>query len=143
MRKGFTVLELLIVCAIIGILIAVGFVSFRGAIDRSRLSEASAQVVADLQRVRSAAQRYNQNASFTTAGKTVTSYTVSLGGQNLTYTLPAGTQLASSDKLNLTYSAPFGEVGMTNTDLTLSLQKQPTQTRVIKVLGVTGKVYLK
>ena len=142
-KQGFSLLELLIVCTIIAILIAVGFVSFRSATQRARLTEASTQVVADLQRVRSAAQRYNQNASFSTTAATVTSYSILLNNQTYTYKLPAGTQLASTNKLNIGYNAPFGEVnGAPNVELTVSLQNQPTETRKVKVLGVTGKVYI-
>ena len=141
-RRGFSLLELLIVCTIIAILVAVGFVSLRRATQQARLTEASTQIVADLQRIRSAAQRYNQNASFSTTAKTTTSYTISLNGKNRTYTLPAGTQIVSSDNLSVSYSAPFGEVGATEIEMTVSLQSQPTETRKVKVLGVTGKVYL-
>ena len=142
-KRGFSLLELLIVCTIIAILIAVGFVSFRSATQRARLTEASTQIVSDLQRVRSAAQRYNQNTSFSTTATTVTSYSILLNNQTYTYKLPAGTQLASSTKLNIGYNAPFGEVnGAPNVELTVSLQNQPTETRKVKVLGVTGKVYI-
>ncbi|ADI14433.1 pilus assembly FimT family protein [Truepera radiovictrix] len=141
MSKGFTLLELLIVCACIGLLLGVGGVLFTGAINRSRLAEASAQLVGDLQRARSAAQRYNQNAELEVRATTASAYTLTINGRSTERRLPAGTQLRTPSPTAIRYHAPFGETSGTNVTLTVELQRGRAQPRYVRVIGVTGKVY--
>ena len=47
MRKGFTLLELIIVVIIIGVLATLGFVQYTNVVERSRLAEAK-QILGDL-----------------------------------------------------------------------------------------------
>jgi Tfp pilus assembly protein FimT len=138
-KEGFTLLELLIVCAFVGLLLSVGGVLWIGAIDRSRLAEASAQLAGDLQRARSAAQRYNQNAELEI--RTANSYTLVIGGQRSERRLPAGTQLRTTSTAPIRYHAPFGETSGTNVTLTVELQRGRTRPRYVRVIGVTGRVY--
>ena len=145
--KGFTLLELLLVCAIIGILSGVGVMSLRNAISNARLSEGSAQLAADLQRARSSAQRYNRNAVLSISGSPATNYTLTLnggtakGGTTQTKALPPGVELKTAER-TITYTAPFGELDVGDLKLTLEMPGRTDKTRVVKVLGVTGKVYL-
>ena len=141
-KRGFSLLELLIVCAIIGILGAVAARTFTDATRRARVNEASAQLAADLQRARSSSQRFNQNSSLTIATTSATSYTLTIGAQITTRTLPPNTQVTvKSAPLILTYKAPFGEMGASNPILTV--RTEGAKTRDVRVLGVTGKVYLR
>ena len=142
-EEGFSLLELLLVCAIIGILGAVVTTTFTGATRRSQVSEASAQLASDLQRARSSAQRFNQNAVIRIATTTATTYTLTLGTQAaITRTLPTNTQVSvTAAPLVITYSAPFGEMSpMTGATLT-ARSRNGSEARAVRVLGVTGKVY--
>ena len=141
--KGFSLLELLLVCAIIGILGAVATKTFTDATRRARVNEASAQLAADLQRARSSAQRYNQNSSLKIESTSATSYTLTIGAQDpITRTLPPNTQVTvKTAPLTLTYKAPFGEMDISNPILTV--RTDGAKSRDVRVLGVTGKVYLR
>lgn len=144
---GFSLIELLIVCAIIGILGAVATTNFRNASERARVGEASAQLAADLQRARSSAQRLNQNAVLRIASTNAATYTLTLGTQQpITRTLPANTQVSvPAAPLEIRYNAPFGEmtVGNLATNALLTTRSRSGhEGREIRVLGVTGKVYL-
>ena len=139
MQKGFTLLELLIVCAIIAILSAVGVITFRNAIERARVNEAAVQVSADLQRARSASQRFNRSSTFQITAANLKAYKLTVNDQETTKTLPAGAQFDAAKTVN--YSAPFGEVGGAAIT-TLKVQSASGAERSVKILGVTGKVYL-
>ena len=139
MQKGFTLLELLIVCAVIAILTAVGIVTFRNAIERARVNEAATQVSADLQRARSSSQRFNRDSTFQITAANLKAYKLTVNGQETTKTLPAGAQFDTANTIS--YSAPFGEVGGAAIT-TLKVKSASGAERSVKVLGVTGKVYL-
>ena len=147
MQKGFTLLELLLVCAIIGIMGAVGFNLFSRASNIAQVNEASAQLSADFQRARSSAQRSNNDAKLAFSITTgATSYTLTVDGQALTRTLPAGVQVAVSptSAKTITYKAPFGEVIPTSTTAvtyTLTSQRDSALVRYLRIVGLTGKVY--
>lgn len=142
-QRGFSLLELLLVIAIIGVVSAFGLSSFRAESERARINQAAAQVVADLQRARSASQRYNQDASFSINATTTDKYELVIGGVTSKRTLPTGAQLSAANAFTLKYSAPFGEVrDAIPSTITVKLAGRDTKPRYIKVLGVTGKVIL-
>ena len=141
--KGFSIIELLIVCAIIGILGAGAATTFTSATRRARVGEASAQLAADLQRARSSAQKLNLDSSLKIESTSATSYTLTIGAQDpITRTLPPNTQVTvKTAPLTLTYKAPFGE--MSASESVLTVYTEGVKTRDVRVLGVTGKVYLR
>lgn len=62
---GFTLIESLIVVAIVGILLAIGIPSFIAAQNNARLNQATEMVVASLQQAQRAAIRQNQSCVLT------------------------------------------------------------------------------
>ena len=140
-------IELLLVCAIIGTIGAVATANFRNATQQANLREASAQLTADFQRARSSAQRANQTATlaFAATNTALTSYTLTISGRDLSRQLPVGVQVTvpTDAAKTVTYNAPFGETTLVSTAIyTLTSQKDPTLKRYLKIVGLTGKAYL-
>ncbi|MHA0043557.1 pilus assembly FimT family protein [Deinococcus sp. PEB2-63] len=140
---GFTLLEILVVIAIIGILasISVGY-SIR-SIRTSQLREAATQLSSDLIQARTTAQSRSSNVAFSVPRSTPAStYTVA----GVTKTLPNGVQLVctancgtSGTTISNTYLAPFGELTSNGQVMSLTIQSGITPYEV-RLVGVTGKV---
>ena len=64
-KHGFTLLELLVTLAVASILLSVGVPSFRGVIMDNRMVRDSNQFVASVNLARSAAVRFQRNATIT------------------------------------------------------------------------------
>jgi prepilin-type N-terminal cleavage/methylation domain-containing protein len=60
-KNGFTLLEMLIVIAIIGIIAAIGFVNYNKTIKVQRLREAQGQFAQAIERARTLSRRYSQD----------------------------------------------------------------------------------
>lgn len=60
-RSGLTLVEILVVMAILGVLLAIASVNLNGARQRALVREAAASVATALLQARSEAQRYNSN----------------------------------------------------------------------------------
>ncbi len=140
-QKGFTIIELLLVCAIIGILSAVAAPNYMAARNRARVNEATAQLAADLQRARSSAQRSNTTASLTWVDKS--NYRTLINGVTVTRTLPENVEIVAPANTTVSYSAPFGEVGgAAPVTFSVSLYgRSNVKPREVRVIGTTGKVY--
>ena len=140
--EGFTLIELLIVLVVVGILASLGFSNFLNAQRGAQLREASAQFTADLQRARSAAQRYNQDAGLVLdKDKGASSYTLTIDGNATVRQLPHGAEVSmvGNNGNGVTYNAPYGEVNVGDTSFTLSSERTQ-EVRTVRVIGVTGKV---
>ncbi|WP_457636966.1 prepilin-type N-terminal cleavage/methylation domain-containing protein [Oceanithermus sp.] len=141
-RKGFSLLELLIVLVIIGLIAGVGYASLRGMMERSRLDVATAQVANGLLRARSYAQTKNVAAGWKKLSDT--SYQLDLGGEVKQYRLPGGIRFSGlPNGTEVVYSAPYGEVSVNGSAvgaLKITLTNNKSLSAEIHVVGVTGKV---
>ncbi len=59
MKQGFSLLELLVVLAVLGIVVAIGTTTFLGFRQTTEIQEAQSQFAQDLERVRQFARRYS------------------------------------------------------------------------------------
>lgn len=79
MRRGFSLLELLVVVAVLGILLAITALGSRGYIEQLRFNEASATFKTTLERVRDEARNQSQPVVIQLSGSTLRWGTPSTG----------------------------------------------------------------
>lgn len=143
-RAGFTLLEVLVVLAIIGIIAAAFYVNLNRALHDAQLREAASQVVGDLRRARSTAQKGSTDIPILLPGSAGGS-TYSVNGQN--FTLPYDVKLVcktncSGGSTALTYTAPYSEIKVDGYVFTLRSPATGVQPLELRIVGVTGKVML-
>lgn len=73
-KKGFTLVEALVVVAIMGILSGMGAVSLHGAVVNNRIKDAGINVTAFMQRAANEATRLNEKLCVVAAGKTIKTF---------------------------------------------------------------------
>ena len=135
-HKGFTMIEMLIVLAIIGILSAVASVSLVRLQRTTALRSAANEIGATLNTIRSQSRNRSINRSFNAAnGGTSYTATISNGAGSTSFNLPAGVTLVGN--LALTFQAPYGVVNNPNSSIQVT---SGAGTRTIRILGLNGKV---
>lgn len=156
--SGFTLLEILIVLAVLGILMGIFGLSYLRSIRAAEVREGANQMAADLRSARASAQRRSQNASLTWADGTaaLTTYSVLIPSAPAAQarTLPRGVTFrcvtgggcpaASAGVRTLTYNAPYGEMTTTINGIRFLVESQTPNIPAIevRVVGVTGRVML-
>lgn len=73
-KKGFTLVEALVVVAIMGILSGMGVASLRGAVANNRIKDAGINVTAFMQRAANEATRLNEKLCVVASGQTIKTY---------------------------------------------------------------------
>lgn len=138
-NKGFTVIELLIVIAILGVLLALATNAWRSWVQRQELQSAARTVLAALNEARSDARRTSQDQQVTWDETSVTSI-AGLDAEMQVF-LPANTRI-TTDVGTILYTAPFGRAQFPGDELRIEVVSDRftnNNTRQIIIYGVTGK----
>lgn len=160
-RQGLSLLELLIVLAVLGILLGVGFVSLRSYQQSLIIREAAAQVATELLNIRQQARRQSLDFCFQAISIPGNAYRVgrragtgastSCGDLSLpARTLPAGVRFIDAvggltvdgrTTVTVTFHAPYGTPSAPNRGVHL---EGPGGRRLdVNMVGVTGKVVVR
>lgn len=151
-QHAFTLIELLIVLAILGILMGLFSVSYLRSIRAAEVREGANQIAADLRAARASAQRQSAPGAFRWAATgNLTGYTVEIPSGTTTpkvATLPRGVtfrcESGCPSARTLTYNAPYGEMTTAISGIRFIVESQTANVPAIevRVVGVTGRVML-
>jgi prepilin-type N-terminal cleavage/methylation domain-containing protein len=149
-RAGFTLIEILIVIAIIGVLLAVGIPNIIRENRVTAVRQVATQLQADLEELRSKSIRFNRNATFTFGTNSYTRQVPSSeagGFTSAVRTIPAGlsvtyvtTSTPSAD--TFVYEAPIAQVSPAVRGFQVTFNSDPSVQLFVKVIGVTGKAVI-
>lgn len=133
-RKALTLVELLVVLALLGLLLGLGGLWWQGFREEMRLREAASQFALDLQRARAEARRQSQDwrVEVGSGGQ------YRLGPATATLssrTLPHGATFGSGGVV--VFQAPYGLLDVPNRSFSIALGNRQIQ---VNVVGLTGKV---
>ena len=151
-RAGVTLVELLIVLSIVGILVVLGFVSFREQMIRSRLQEGAHAVARSIDRARGDAHLENR---VTNVGLSAGATSIVVDGHNVA--LPDGVEIATVPARPwLVFAPPFGaafasaDPSYEVTDERFAVQTvqvawaaAPRRTQALAIVGTLGKPVLR
>lgn len=135
-KRGFSLIEVLIVIAILGVLLSMGFLGMQRYLNTIRLSEARMLLAQELSQARTDARKKSADQ---TISWTVGSGSFSIGGQ--TVTLPNNVtliQVNGTNSTSVTFTGPFGRLQGDNVEFII--QSPQGKQASVRLLGVTGKV---
>lgn len=158
-KKGFTVIEVIIAVAIIGVLASVGIINYNVWRNKSLVSEAAYQIAQDIEKIRSDAKRLNETRQLTfTAPDTgsnnvITSYSKkdAIGSVISTSSLPAGVKVyqvkeagTAKTATTLSFTAPYGtqSTAISYYDIVVQSLASSSVSRTVRIIGPLGKVVI-
>lgn len=134
MKKGFSVVELMVVLAVLGILLAVGSVNLVAYQRRLSVKQAMTQLATDLNKARMDARRLNKTIEFV-ASAGGSSYEVGPVGGRFAKSLPDG--VSFNQGMSVSFAPPYGLVSAPNAALEISGNSHSGQ---VSLVGILGKV---
>jgi type IV pilus assembly protein PilA len=141
-RSGFTLIEILIVIAVLGIILAIGISTYLRESRVSLVRQAAVQLQVGIENLRSRTIRFNRDATFTRISATQVQYAIptSNTASPLTVeTLQPGVTIAlESGTDTFTYSAPLSTIDATPN--VYRVEVNGVLPLYVKIIGVTGKV---
>lgn len=142
---GFTIIEMLVVIAILSVLFALGFGAYRDWRDAENFRAAQRTIFETLNQARSDARRESQHQTLSWAGRTGNDRLQVCRAEDdcQTVTLPYGATFDVVDGPHTTfaYTAPFGRKTATEIEWLVRSRDEERFARV-RVYGVTGKAML-
>lgn len=154
MISGFTLLEMLIVLAVLGILIAAGLTTFAQQARQTLVRQAAVQVQADLEQLRSSAIRFNRNFQFRWSNAALNGYSVDAidpvtAGAVVSKNrlLPDGVKIdvagSTPTTESVTYVSPLATLELTPPVFRVQIpNSSSTNPLFVKIIGVTGRVVI-
>ena len=143
---GVTLLEVLVVCAVLGVLVGIGFIAATGALRQGAVREAAFLVASDLRQARFDAVRTSHARVFAwpSEARETARYAVETEGRSFSRTLPSGTRLVCvtcpGGRVIVTYTPPHAELAAA-IGVVMRVEGAPgTRPMLVKVVGITGKV---
>ncbi len=154
--KGFTLIEALIVLAILGVITALAISSFTSGRDKQAVKEGQTSFAQSIERVRSLVRRYGYDYKLTIAtdnkSYTFSSQTVGAGAAvansapDIKGVMPSSVklQLGTGSTFNIAkpiYLAPFSRLGTGTVPICFEILSTVSSYKTaIDLVGVTGKV---
>lgn len=146
-RQGFTLIEILTVLVILGIALLIGVPLGIQALRQSQLREGATQVVTELQRLRSQAQRDSVALTLSLDTANPNAYSLTRSSVTQVRTLPHRLQLTAYDSsvpanASATFSAPYAQLSPRGGLVWVVAAPGSARKLYVKLVGVTGKVNL-
>jgi prepilin-type N-terminal cleavage/methylation domain-containing protein len=155
-RRGFTVIELLVTIAMLGMFASIALPSFAGLLGRQQLNQAASQIENAILRGRTLAlaknQAVNLNITLPAAGQSVTYQIVTASNTVLASdTLPSQVAVSISDGAGATLTTGTSQIRfnargvitaptITAAAIPTAILTQNQNTRQVRLLSVLGKV---
>ncbi|CAM3512890.1 type II secretion system protein [Deinococcus frigens] len=142
-QAGFTLLELLVVIAILGIIAGAFGLFLIRSLRQSELRDAAYQMIGDLRRARTGAQKMGVDNAVAITPNTSEYLLAVGGGTGQVRTLPHRVKVSPVGNTNLlTYKPPFGTLDTIGVSWKLTSPADPSLNLWVKAIGITGKVML-
>lgn len=154
--QGFTLIEILVVIAILGILMAIGFGNYTRWRANSAVMEGAQQFARDVDRTRTSAKRENtcwliQPSSLTDPTTTyelqkfATAECTGTASSTQTRNMPAGTQIrySSGNPKSVGFSPPYGTTDSSPNEYTVIWKNDSSIKRVVRVTSVLGRTVIR